>query len=173
MRRSLVLSLCVLTSPIVSAQARPAPTPEVQKLAFFVGNFSSEGTMTVGSTSGRFAAKDRATWANGGYFVENRSEYTTPFGPGSLLEVLGYDPTRKVYTHDSFDSSGRRISSTGTLDGSVWTWTSDDGRSRHIITVVSPTSFRFKTEFTLDGKTWATLVEGTSTKDASAAIGSD
>src|SRR5690348_7591975 len=137
---TLVLSLCVLTSPVVSAQARPAPPPAVQQLAFFVGNFSSEGTMTVGSSSGRFAAKDRATWANGGYFVENRSEYTTPFGPGTLLEVLGYDPVRKVYTHDSFDSSGRRLSSTGTVDGSLWTWVSDDGRSRHIITVTSPTS---------------------------------
>jgi hypothetical protein len=33
----------------------------------------------------------------GAFFVENRSEFTTPFGPGTLLEIMGYDANRKVY----------------------------------------------------------------------------
>lgn len=162
--RVALVVVCLAGSQSALAQGRPVPSPELKKLDYFVGPSSSEGVMTFGPTSGKFIAKDKSAWTNGGFFVENRSEFTTPFGPGTLLEVLGYDTAKKIYTHDSYTSGGQRISSTGTVDGSVWTWTTVDGKTRHIVTVLSPTSFTFKTEFTQDGKTWTTMVEGTTTK---------
>jgi hypothetical protein len=163
MMQAALLSVLLLATGLNGLQGRPVPA-ETKRLEYFVGSSSTEGFITIGATKGRFTAKDKAVWANGGFFVENRSEYTTPFGPGTLFEILGYDPARKVYTHDSYSSAGQRISSTGTVDGNVWTWTGVDGRSRHIITVTSPTSFQFKTEISQDGKNWSVLSEGITTK---------
>jgi uncharacterized protein DUF1579 len=166
---SLVVGCLACLVSVVAAQNQrqaPQPSAELRKLEYFVGSTTSDGTMTLGPTKGTFAAKDHAQWMNGGFFVENRSEFTTPFGPGTLLEILGYDAARKVYTHDSYSSAGTHISSTGTVDGDTWTWTGTDGRSRHTIKVLSPSTFSFKTEISQDGKAWVTLSEGTGTKSS-------
>ena len=69
-----------------------------------------------------------------------------------------------MYTHDSYNSTGQRISSIGTVDGNVWTWTEIDGRSQHTNTVAGPPSFPFKTEVAQDWTARSTLAEGTTTK---------
>jgi hypothetical protein len=50
--------------PILAAiaLAGPQPGPELKKLEYFVGESTSIGTMTLGSTTGTFAAKDHAEW---------------------------------------------------------------------------------------------------------------
>lgn len=157
----------LFVSAVVLAQAPQRvlqPGAEVKRLDIFVGNKTSEGTMTLGTVRGTFTAHDRATWIAGGFFVENHSEFTTPFGPGTLVEIMGYDSTRRVYTHDSFSSAGRHISSTGTVEGDTWRWVGTDGRSRHTVHVLTSTTSRFTTEISQDGTTWTVLSEGTTTK---------
>jgi Protein of unknown function (DUF1579) len=155
--------LAVVAIVPVAAQTRQK-APELAKLEYFVGDTTTDGTMRLGQTSGKFTSKDHAEWMNGGYFVINRAETTTPFGPGSQIEIMGWDPIRKVYTHDAYNSGGVHTSSTGTVNGDVWTWTSADGRARQTITIQSANQFSFKFELSQDGATWMTVVEGTTTK---------
>jgi hypothetical protein len=165
MKAIFVLATVAAFVASAAAQGRaPQPGPELKQLERFVGDSYSEGTMTAGQTSGKFTARDHAAWMGGGFFVENRSEFTTPFGPGTLTEILGYDVNKKVYTHDSYSSAGFHISSTGTFDGTTWVWIGIDGHSRHTIRTLSPSTSSFKTELSQDGHTWVTLSEGTTTR---------
>jgi hypothetical protein len=159
-----VFALLCFATTTVDAQRAMAPGPEVKQLQYFVGQWSSSGKMSLGTTSGDFSATDRQDWLDGGFFIENSSAFETPFGKGTLIELLGYDARRKVYIHESFSSTGQHTSSTGAFDGDTWVWTSLDGQSRHVIKILSPTSFSFKTELSSDGKSWTTLVDGKSTK---------
>ena len=158
--------LCLAAIAIGGGQkpkpAAPPPAPEVKKLHFFVGLTTTQGVMTVGTTQVPFTATGRAKWMPGGRFVEHQSEYSSASGKGTLMEVMGWDDKKKVYTHNSY-SGGVHVVSTGTLEGDTWTWTSVDGRSRHTITMTSPTTSAFKAAITEDGKTWVTLSEGTRT----------
>ena len=113
---------------------------------------------------GKFTSKDHAEWMNGCYFLVNRAESMTPFGPSSQIEIMGYDPMRKVDTHEVDTSAGIHASSTGTVESDTWTWTSTDGHARQTIKVLSPSQFAFKFALSQDGKTWTTFSEGTTTK---------
>lgn len=156
--------LFICSAASAGAQRPTVPGPEVKQLAYFVGSWKSSGTMQLGSMNGPFGATDQQALMDGGFFLENHSEFSTPFGPGKLLEIVGFDPQRKVYIHESFSSAGQHIASTGTYADSTYTFMSADGRSRHTIRIESPTAFRFKTETSTDGATWSTLVSGSSTK---------
>ena len=47
-------------------------------------------------------------------------------GDGTSLAVMGYDPEKKVYTYNEFNSMGQATKSEGTVDGNTWTWTGDE-----------------------------------------------
>ena len=83
---------------------------------------------------------------------------------------MGYDPDRKVYTYEAFNSMGQDEISTGTVDGDTWTWLSDEHmggmtmKGRFTMKVLSPTSYNMKFELSPDGKNWMTAMEGKATK---------
>jgi hypothetical protein len=89
---------------------------------------------------------------------------------GKELSILGYDPDRKVYTYNAFNSMGEAETSTGAVDGDTWTWTSDEHmgvmimKGRFTMKVLSPTSHTVKFELSQDGTNWTTAMEGKATK---------
>ncbi len=91
-------------------------------------------------------------------------------GKAKELAILGYDADRKVYTYHAFNSMGEAESSTGTVDGDTWTWTSDENmggkmmKGRFTMKVLSPTSYTMKFEMSPDGTNWMTGMEGKATK---------
>jgi hypothetical protein len=181
MRRNAFLAafvavLVVVGSLTLLAQtpAAPKPGPETQKLAYFVGTWTSEGEMKPSpmGPGGKITGKDTCEWFQGGFSVICHSDGKSPMGPMKSIGILSYSPEEKVYTYYGTDNSGMVMTSVakGTVQGDTWTYT-DEGlmggqkiKSRVTIKQVSPTVQTFVMEFQgADGK-WAPVMESKGTK---------
>ncbi len=181
MKRALTLALLavIIFAEAVWAQAppkMPKPGPEQKKLAYFIGHWNTEGELKPGpmGPGGKFTSTDHNTWLPGGFFVAFHSDGSTPMGASHEIAIMGYNSEEKVYTYDGFDNMGEHDVSKGTLEGDTWTWNSESKmggqvmKGKFTIKEVSPTEYTFKYEWSTDGNTWTTGVEGKSTRVTSA-----
>jgi hypothetical protein len=90
--------------------------------------------------------------------------------PRCAVRRFGYDAGQKIYTRYSHNSFGNASLMTGTVAGSVWTWSGDittrDGKLklRATGTEESPTAQSYKVEGSMDGASWFVVEQGRSTK---------
>ena len=174
------LAVCVgwvalLAAVSVHAQMTPpTPAPELKKLDFMAGNWTTTGDMKPGPgmPGGKFTVSSHAEWLDGNFFLVEHSQMDLgPMGKGKEIAVLGYDSDKKVYTYNAFNSMGEAEASTGTVNGDTWTWTSDEHmggmtmKGRFTMKVLSPMSYTMKFELSQDGTNWMTAMEGTATKN--------
>jgi Protein of unknown function (DUF1579) len=172
---ALVTSGLLTAAAAAQAQEKmeaPKPSPEVKKLAFFVGNWHSEGEMKPGpwGPGGKMSGDSRCTWMSGDFFVVCHEEAAGSMGKVNGLGVMGYDADGKAYTWNGFNSMGENDRAMGTYDGKTWTYNNESMmngkpmKGRYVIVETSPTSYDFKMESSEDGKTWTALMEGKVTK---------
>jgi hypothetical protein len=140
-RTAMLVSTLVLLAASAWAQMAPKPGPEVKKLDYFVGTWTTEATIAPGpwGAGGKFSATDTTEWMPGSFFVE-------------------------------FNSQGRREVSKGTVSGDTWTWTSTQNyggqeiKQKMTIKVLTPASYTLKFEISMDGTNWTTFMDGKATK---------
>ncbi|HUK89251.1 MAG TPA: DUF1579 family protein [Blastocatellia bacterium] len=152
--------------------AGQGPSPEVQKLGYFVGKWS--GAVEVKATqlgpAAKFIEAADSDWMPGGSFIVMNWTETFPTGTGTTLMVLGYDSTEKLYTFNTFQNTGEAASAKGTVDGDTWTFKGTsklDGKpvqSRFSMKELSPSLCATKLEYSADGANWTTVMEGRITK---------
>jgi len=150
----------------------PKPAPELKNVDYFAGTWKMEGTMKPGpmGPGGAMTETETNKWMDGNFFLVCNSDFKSSMGDGTGISMIGYDSDKKVYTYDEYNSMGEAEHSTGTLDGSTWTWTSDEhmnGMTMHgrfIIKELSPTSYTFNFDMSQDGTTWNTVMDGKATK---------
>jgi len=167
-----ILVLAVLTAAAFAQMGPPKPGPELKKLDYFVGSWTSTGDTKPSpeGPGGPMTLQTDAKWMDGGFFVLENSSYKTAMGNGTGMSFIGYDPQEKVYTYSEFDSTGETVHAKGTVDGDTWTWTSEmkmgpqTAKTRFTEKIVSPTSYTFKFEVSPDGTTWNTMMDGKATK---------
>ena len=179
MKKQLVivaLTVALTSLAAVAQMGPPAPSAELKKLDYFAGNWTSEATIPSGpwGAGGKFTASGAGEWLKGGFFLINRGDFSMPTelgGNGTALAVFGYDSDKKTYTEDRFDSLGRHVVMTGSLNGDTWTWAGENNyngmaiKSRLTMKVVSPSSYTSKYEVSSDGgANWMTFWEGKGTK---------
>ncbi len=151
----------------------PKPGPEVKKLNFFVGHWTSVGDVKPGpmGPGGKFNMKEDSSWMDGGYFVVIHSRFSgggMPNGTGTAF--MGYDPQEKVYTYDEFNSMGEATHSKGTIDGDNWVWTNEmkmgpqTMKGRFSMKLMPPNAYSYKFETSPDGTNWTLVMEGKATK---------
>jgi len=174
--KAVFLGLIILVAAAAMAQASPTPSPELKKLDYFNGTWTSDATIPVGpwGAGGKYTATGTNEWMKGDFFLVGHGDFSLPAelgGSGSAISIIGYDPDKKVYAEDRFDSTGRHEKRTGTLSGDTWIWNSefDYGGmtilSRLTVKTISPTSFSTKLEVSSDnGATWMTFWDGKATK---------
>ena len=167
-RIGVLLSLLVFW-PATAMQAQapaPKPGPEVKKLHAMLGHWTYEGEAkpSPGCLGGKFAGEMTCQMILGGFFLQCRFT-EKDFG---LLQIEGYDPVNKNFTHDSYSDDGSRNSSVLTITGNAWThvgrWISEGKQYQYKGTfVLAPdlASGTYKDEISLDGKTWTTCEEST------------
>lgn len=150
----------------------PKPAPELKKLDYFVGSWKTEADMKPNpyGPGGKITGSDKVQWMEGNFFLIVHSRFSGSMGSGLELAAMGYDPAKKVYTYNSFNSMGERDSATGTVEGDTWTWNSDPAASmngmkwRFTQKILSPSSYSMKFEVSPDGSAWSTVMEGKATK---------
>jgi len=175
MMRFSTAALLLLVCAAVLTQAQmptPTPAPELKKLDYFVGKWTLESTLKPGpfGPGGKSTGTAHAEWMEGNFFLTSHGTYEGVMGKGIEVSYMGYNSDLKVYTYEEFSSMGERISSTGTLDGDTWTFSAGQMangqkvRGHFVMKVVSPTVYDYKLEFSPDGTTWNTVMEGKATK---------
>jgi hypothetical protein len=170
------LTLILASVAAVAQMGPPTPAPELKKLDYFVGNWTTDATVASGpwGAGGKLTDSAHGEWMKGGFFLLNHSDITLPpelGGETTSLGVMGYDADKKVYTEERFESSGRRVAMTGTIDGDTFTWAGVNDyngmqiSSRLTIKMTSPTSCALKYEVSIDGgASWMPFYEGKATK---------
>ena len=175
--RTMLLTACltVIAFVAVSTEAQmsmPKPAPEVSKLDYLAGDWISEGDMKPGpmGPGGKITSTDQVKWMEGKFFIVMDSKFKGAMGDGTALAVMGFDPDKKVYTYNEYNSMGQVNHSEGTITGDTWNWTSDENmggqtfKGRYTMKVLSPTAYSFKYEVSQDGTSWTTVMDGKSTK---------
>ena len=173
-RLALIPFLLVITGCTWGQMGGP-PGPEVKKLDYFVGSWTTEGTIAQGpwGAGGKFTGTNTIEWIPGSFFVQSSSDAKMPpelGGDSKALMIMGYDTQQGNYTSDRFTSLGQHESSKGSLSGDTWTWTNTSSyggmeiQGKLTMKTVSPTSYTFKYEISMDGKTWTPFMDGKATK---------
>lgn len=178
-RTATILCRLIVTLLAVAASAQmtpPTPAPELKNLDYFTGTWSSEATISPGpwGPGGKFSDTDKVEWMKGGFFLVSHTDFSMPAelgGTGTSLTVLGYDADKKIYTEERFDSTGRHVVATGTLNGDTLTWVGENNyggrtiQSRFTIEMILPTSYTLKYEISADGgANWLPFWEGKAKK---------
>ena len=172
-----VLLMCIFVASAAFAQTEMKPSPELKKLDYFAGNWTSVGDVKPGpmGKGGKTTIHEHLEWMEGKFFLVNHGKYSGGDGSGTEIAFLGYDPQEKVYTYDEFDSQGEAVHAKGTVDGDTWTWTSEmkmgeqTMKNRFTEKILSPTSYSYKFEMSSDGTNWNLIMDGKDTKAAAAA----
>ncbi len=146
----------------------PRPGPEVEKLGYFVGEWTSAGEMKPSSMGpgGKTYGHDRCAWMSGNFFVACNMGSRSPVGARMALGIMGFDAEKKVYTWWSFNSAGAVETATGVLENGTWTWSNDMRmgdrmvKARYVVTDTAPEGYAFRWETSEDGKGWNTLLQG-------------
>ncbi len=177
---AVALTVLLLSSLFAAAQnppQMPKPGAEQKNLNYFAGNWKIAGEMkpVPGSPGGKFTGTEHNEWMPGGFFLVAHTQGSSAMGKQTGMGIYGYDPEKKAYTYDEFNSRGETVHATGTFDGKVWSWTSDAPmggkpmKGRFVLTQTSPTAYTFKFDMSQDGGTnWTPVMEGSGTKAAAA-----
>ena len=145
-----------------------APSPELKKQDFFVGDWTLEGTTKAsafGPGGQKFKSTEHLEWMSGGFFLLVHSYHDKKLVG---VTIIGYDPNSKAFTHTAFNSRGETELWTGTAESDKWTWTRDAHvsgnpvRDRLTINRTSANSYTFVDELqAAQGGDWSVVAEGT------------
>ncbi len=169
-------------APAAGAPQMPQPAPELKRLAYFAGDWTSAGTLEASAfgPAGKFSGKEHNEWFAGKFFLVSRGDTSMGGMPIRELAVFGYDADKKMYTYHAVNSMGEAEDSAGTVNGADWTWTNDSTmkgktyKNKFTIHEDSPTAYSMKFDMSDDGgATWKTVMEGKVTKAAKAAPGTE
>jgi hypothetical protein len=103
----------------------PRPSPEVQKLGYYVGSWHGHGDTKGGpfGRAGKLSSHMDCDWFAGKFQVICRGEETGPTGTRSFLNILAYDEAAKAYTEYSISNRGEaEYDRAGTLVGDRLTY---------------------------------------------------
>jgi Protein of unknown function (DUF1579) len=160
-----------MTAQDPSKRPTPAgpPSPELEKLAYFVGPWMSEGELkaTPESPGGPTQGRDMCRWLPGNHFLGCMMQSKSPMGVMQVEAIMGYDADKKVYRFWSFDNLGQAETSTGTFANGAWTWRGESKmgaktfQTRYTMSNLMAESYAFTMETSGDGKTWAPMLTGT------------
>lgn len=123
--KRLIIRAGALLLALVAASAHagptPGPPPELKKLDVWVGTWSLSGTAKDQPNEREYPVlwRLREHWVLNGFFLQVAQTWR---GNGQILnnlEMLSYDPTRKIYTDLGFGSDGSTWSLTATFSGAT------------------------------------------------------
>ncbi len=154
------------------AEPRPDASPELMKLASWVGRWKAEGRyeQTPVSPAGALTCDLECDWIAGGHQVACSMAGTGASTGYGEIYVMGYDPTAKAYTLFDADSNGFAGTLRGELRGQDWRFLLDtriDGKPARLTfgaTEESPDVKTQKAEMSLAGGPAMLVFEGRLTR---------
>src|SRR4029453_8905785 len=108
-RVTILTGMTLLLGIALSARVQmeiPNPAPELKKLDYFAGTWTTEGEIKPGpmGSGGKFTGTNHVQWMGGAFFLVTHSEFNGAMGKGAETAYMGYDSDDKMYTYDSFNT---------------------------------------------------------------------
>lgn len=99
------------------------PSPGHQRLAAFLGTWTTEGRQLEGpiGPAAPITAIDTYEWLEGGFFMIHRFEGKVGDGSASCIEIIGHDPEAGTYPVYTFYNDGMKNEWTYRVEGRTWT----------------------------------------------------
>jgi hypothetical protein len=93
------------TTSIPVSQQPPQPDPALKRLEKLVGTWSLKGR-TLDSKDDNITGRVTINWLPGGFFLEQRGEMDLMGFTVHSLEIVGYDPSTKVFSSTVYSNMG-------------------------------------------------------------------
>ncbi|HMJ47423.1 MAG TPA: DUF1579 family protein [Ferruginibacter sp.] len=139
---------------IKRSSIKKAPS-QLKKLSFLIGKWHTEGLILqdVPDSSNEIRGMDTYEWIAGGFFILHRVDIFMGKERTEVIEIIGYDESRKSYFMKSFDNRGETITMYAVLE-KPGVLKLGDKKMRSILTSKSGNSMIAKWELSENGKTW-------------------
>ena len=177
MIRLIIVCICSLALSISSFAQTPTASPvattspEVQRLAYYLGTWRGEGETKSGpfGPAGKLSSTVTCDWFAGGFHLVCRGEERGPTGKRTFLNILAYDEKAKAYTEYGISSLGESEYSTGgSIVGNKRTFVKDldsdvkgkPTKLRYTEVQVSPTFYTYQAEASKDAGPCTVIAEG-------------
>ena len=175
LRFSLVLLVAVLLLIALRAQtpqAPPKPGAEHEKLAYFIGKWSTEADVkpTSFGPGGKYTATETCEWFAGKFAVVCKTEGNMMGGAIHEMSVLSYDSYAKTYVYFETNNWGENVFSRGAVNGDTWTWNNDTPmgdktvHGRFTLKQASPDMASYKFEMASGSDPMSLVMEGKQTR---------
>ena len=164
-------TLVILTASLLTAQTDSENKLARERLSYFAGTWNVEMHMKTGALNSRvYFATEHNEWAPDHSLLLSKPDRDTGLPEGGLA-VMGYSPSKHVYTYHILKTGGDTENLQGTVEDRTWTWLSgevrtdrDPAKTRITMKEISPTSYTLRVEtFAAPGE-WSTVMEGTAKK---------
>lgn len=121
-----IVGLSCLFPTVGASQVGPRP-PEVERLQFYVGNWSETGEMRDGPDKPfeEISGSETCRWSAGGYAVLCEEKTEGPGGGWEGVYILSYDAAAGQYHVRGTEKPGIDMHAVGRLDGDRWIWLTD------------------------------------------------
>lgn len=180
-RVAFVVGLVVLVFAVsVWAQTMaPKPDPEIKKFEAYVGHW----TYTVEYKAGPLGPASKATGALTikkvlkGFFFQNQVTEKGPMGETQIIEMISYDPVKKLFISNEYHDDGLVFSGTYDFKGNVCIYmgkTTIEGKpyfAKNVLTLSADMiTLTASGELSTDGSTWVPWLEAKYTRTTPAPI---
>lgn len=157
-----------------AAPALPKPGPEVQKLAFLVGDWVHEETFHPGpgGPGGSGKGRSKSAWALGDHHVYTLYTTNTPMGKLEARGMFGWDGEKKAYRLSWFDNMGSATLFHGDFDPSgalvmnaEYTFQGQPMKERLTISKSADGKLTFSSAMPGPDGTWKPMMDSVATPD--------
>jgi hypothetical protein len=170
-KASVLCLLVVLSAGLLTAQTNSEDKVAREKLNYFAGTWNIEMHLSTGALNSRmYLATEHNEWSPGHSLLVSKPEGDTAIPEGGLA-VMGYSPSKHVYTYHILKTSGDTEDLQGTVEDRTWTWLSEavrterePAKTRITMREISPTSYILRVETFAASGEWSTVMEGTAKK---------
>lgn len=141
----------------------------VKPLSGLVGHWEGGGkfSATAMSAAGSISSKMDCAWSPQQHYLACEQTLTDEKGTHQQLTIYTPTESENTFRYYTITGSGKPFTGEVVVKGDTWTYDNtmeQDGKKTEIRTVNTFTGDeeKFKTEFSVDGGPWTTMLEGTS-----------
>lgn len=103
-----------------------ASSPENERLQVFVGKWHTTGEVVTTEPALKIDSIDTYEWLPGGYSMIHYADSNMGTDTIHSIEIMGYDPSRKMYFAPFFDDQGGTGWEEISVADKTWTWHGKD-----------------------------------------------
>ncbi|MEO6668051.1 MAG: DUF1579 family protein [Ferruginibacter sp.] len=132
------------------------PGSQIRKLSFLIGNWHTTGEILQGApnSSKEIRGMDTYEWISGGFFILHRVDVLMANERTEIIEIIGYDKSKKSFFMKSFDNQGEATTMYAVVEKSGVLKLGDE-KMRSTLTVNKRgNSMNAKWELSDNGKAW-------------------